>query len=143
MKKEHITIKRIRESWDKKFYCGYCDLYYIMKGKEPTYYNSGVYGWNCDIYTDYKRDIAITTGYRNMTGKRIPSELIEKYTKIAKNISENASETNYNYFTNSLKSKKSNSFSNSIDASSPFAFFYLNVYLHAFIIHKPPLVYQI
>ncbi len=28
--------------------------------------------------------------------------------KISKNISENASETNYNYFTNSLKSKKSN-----------------------------------
>ena len=32
----------------------------------------------------------------------------EDKTKISKNISENASETNYNYFTNSLKSKKSN-----------------------------------
>lgn len=32
----------------------------------------------------------------------------EDKTKISKNISENASETNFNYFTNSLKSKKSN-----------------------------------
>ncbi|MBR3832275.1 MAG: type IV secretion system DNA-binding domain-containing protein [Mycoplasmataceae bacterium] len=32
----------------------------------------------------------------------------EDKTKVSKNISENASETNYNYFTNSLKSKKSN-----------------------------------
>lgn len=32
----------------------------------------------------------------------------EDKTKISKNISENASETNYNYFTNTLKSKKSN-----------------------------------
>jgi len=32
----------------------------------------------------------------------------EDKTKISKNISENASETNYNYFTNSLSSKKSN-----------------------------------
>lgn len=32
----------------------------------------------------------------------------EDKTKISKNISENAAETNYNYFTNSLKSKKSN-----------------------------------
>lgn len=60
-----------------------------MAGTEPTYYNSGIYGWNCDIYCDYKRDIAITTGYRNMTGKRIPSELIEKYTAEAKKILEN------------------------------------------------------
>ncbi len=89
MSKQHTTIKNIRNLWDKTFRCGYCDLHYIFYYEEPTYYNSGVYGWNCDIYCDYKRDIAITTGYRNMTGKRIPSELIEKYTDNAKKILEN------------------------------------------------------
>ena len=84
--KTKTTIKNIRNNWRKVFYCGYCDLQYIMRGKEPTYYNAGVYGWNCDIYCDFKRDIAITTGYRNMTGKRIPDELIEKYTENAKEI---------------------------------------------------------
>lgn len=83
------TIKYIKSLWGKIYYCGYCDLQYIMRGEEPTYYNAGVYGWNCDIYTDFKRDIAITTGYRNMTGRRIPDQLIEKYTENAKKILEN------------------------------------------------------
>lgn len=83
------TIKYIKANWKKKFYCGYCDLQYIMRGTEPTYYNAGVYGWNCDIYCDFKRDIAITTGYRNMTGRRIPDELIKKYTDEAKEILKN------------------------------------------------------
>ena len=87
--KQHTTIKNIRNFWAKKFYCGYCDLQYIFRYEEPTYYNSGVYGWNCDIYCDYSRDIAITTGYRNMTGKRIPDELLTKYTNVAKAILEN------------------------------------------------------
>ena len=91
--KTHIAIKTIRNNWNKKFQCGYCDLQYIMRGKEPQYYNAGVYGWNCDVYCDFGRDIAITTGYRNMTGKMIPSELIEKYSKIAEEISKDWSKS--------------------------------------------------
>ena len=89
MSKIRVSMKYIRNVWRKTFCCGYCDLQYIFRYEEPAYYNSGIYGWNCDIYCDYKRDIAITTGYRNMTGKRIPSELIEKYTAEAKKILEN------------------------------------------------------
>ena len=86
--KKHTTIKSIRNNWNNVFCCGYCDLQYIFKYEEPTYYNAGVYGWNCDIYCDYARDIAITTGYRNMTGKMIPHELIKKYSDIARKIVE-------------------------------------------------------
>lgn len=70
----------------KVFRAGYCDLQDIYKYDDPQYYNCGVYGWNCDIYVDYKRDIAITTGYRNMRGERIPGDLIKKYSEIAKTI---------------------------------------------------------
>ena len=90
MTKTKTTMKAIRNNWRKVFCCGYCDLQYIMNGKEPTYYNAGVYGWNCDIYTNFSRDIAITTGYRNMAGERIPDEIIRKYSAIAKNICENS-----------------------------------------------------
>ena len=86
--KKHTTIKFVKGYFNKVFYCGYCDLQDIFKYEEPQYYNAGVYGWNCDIYTDYARDIAIITGYRNMTGKRIPDELIKKYTEKAKAINE-------------------------------------------------------
>ena len=84
--KQHVTIKYIKNVWGNVYRCGYCDLQYIMKGAEPNYYNSGVYGWNCDVYCDFKRDVAITTGYRNMAGRVIPNELIEKYSNIAKEI---------------------------------------------------------
>ena len=87
--KTQTTMKYIRNNWSKVFRAGYCDLQYIMRYEEPQYYNCGVYGWNCDIYCDFARDIAITTGYRNMTGKRIPSELIQKYSNIAKEIYKN------------------------------------------------------
>ena len=84
--KQHTTIKAIRNNWTKVFRCGYCDLQYIMIGKEANFYNSGVYGWNCDIYCDYANDIAITTGYRNMAGQTIPGEIIQKYSEAAKKI---------------------------------------------------------
>lgn len=82
MSKLRVSIKDVKNSFTKVFRCGYCDLQYIMYSN-PYFYNSGVYGWNCDIYVSYGHDIAITTGYRNMAGYRIPSELIEKYNKIA------------------------------------------------------------
>lgn len=93
--KIQTSIKNIKQNWKKVFYCGYCDLQYIMRGEEPTYYNAGVYGWNCDIYTDFSKDIAITTGYRNMTGRRIPDEILDKYTDNAKKILENMWEKPY------------------------------------------------
>ena len=89
MSKQHIAIKNIKNNYKKVFRAGYCDLQHIMRYEEPKYYNSGVYGWNCDIYIDYQYDIAITTGYRNMAGKRIPSEILEKYSEIAKEIVKN------------------------------------------------------
>ena len=86
--KTKTTMKAIKNNWSKVFKTGYCDLQYIFHNESPTYYNCGVYGWNCDIYTDFQRDIAITTGYRGMIGKQIPRELIEKYENIAKEILE-------------------------------------------------------
>lgn len=93
--KTKTTIKAIRNAYGKIFYCGYCDLQDIMRGTKPQYYNAGVYGWNCDIYTDYKRDIAVTTGYRNMAGVRIPDEIIKKYTEAAKKIAEDTKYSKY------------------------------------------------
>ncbi len=84
--KKQTTMKAIVNNWKNVYETGYCDLQFIFKYEEPQYYNNGIYGWNCDIYTDAIRDIAITTGYRNMRGKMIPRELIEKYSNIAKEI---------------------------------------------------------
>ena len=74
---------KVTNHYRNVFRCGYCDLQKIMRHTDPTYYNCGIYGWNCDLYTDSMTDTIITTGYRNMRGERIPSKLIEKYNKKA------------------------------------------------------------
>lgn len=108
--KTHTTIKFIRNNFKKVFRSGYCDLQYIMRGADPQYYNSGVYGWNCDIYIDYSRDIAITTGYRNMTGVLIPEEIVEKYTNKAKTILENTFKKSYDEIQEELNENRQNFF---------------------------------
>lgn len=100
--KTHTTIKFIRNNFKKVFCSGYCDLQHIMRGTEPQHYNSGVYGWNCDIYCDFSRDIAITTGYRNMTGILIPDEIVEKYTNKAKAILKNTLKKSYDEINETL-----------------------------------------
>lgn len=86
MSKIKTTRKEINNMFSNVFYCGYCDLQHIISKSEAVYYNCGVYGWNFDVFIDYPTDTAITTGYRNMTGRRIPSEIIEKYSSAAKEI---------------------------------------------------------
>ena len=74
----------------RAYYCfrvGYCDLQNIFRYVAADYYNCGVYGWNCDVYTC--GSLAITTGYRNMRGKSIPEEVLSKYDNIAKEILSN------------------------------------------------------
>ena len=106
--KTKVAMKSIRNSYNNIFCAGYCELEDIMRWREATHYNCGVYGWNCDIYTNYKRDIAITTGYRNMAGTKIPHELIEKFSKIARNIMNEYTGTNYEEVRDALDRNREN-----------------------------------
>lgn len=106
--KEKATMKSIRHNWKNVYACGYCDLQDIFRYEEAKYYNCGMYGWNCDVYVDFARDIAITTGYRNMTGKWIPSELIDKYSAIAKDICKDYWNKNYEEVKAALDQNKEN-----------------------------------
>lgn len=108
MMKVKTTIKAIRNGWKKVFATGYCELQYIFKYEEPQFYNAGVYGWNCDVYVDYKRDIAITTGYRNMIGRDIPLELINEYSEIAKEICSNVFSKPYEEIKKKLDENREN-----------------------------------
>lgn len=83
-----ITRATINQLYDKVFRARYCDLQNIFWNTSRRAYNSGVYGWNFDLYTEYSNgvSIAFTTGYRNMTGDRIPSDILQKYDTIARAI---------------------------------------------------------
>lgn len=69
------TRKQIQNSFARVFQCGYCELAEITT-KSPLLYNSGIYGWNYDVYVF--GNIAVTTGYRGMFGKNIPHELLQE-----------------------------------------------------------------
>lgn len=88
MSKIRVSMTEItkRRGWKNVYQCGYCELQTVFFAYNPTYYNAGVYGWNCDIYTDFATDTIITTGYRNTRGKKIDRDLIEKYEKKARRI---------------------------------------------------------
>ena len=86
--KFRTTQKAIRDGYAKIYRCGYCDLANLFRHTSPTAYTCGVYGWNFDLYDI--DNVAITTGYRGMIGKRIPSEIIRKYESKAKKATEKA-----------------------------------------------------
>jgi hypothetical protein len=99
-------MKEITKGFKKVWCCGYCDLQYIMDRDDARFYNAGVYGWNCDIYIDWENDAAITTGYRNMRGERIPDEIITKYSDEAKRIKAGASAVTYSETRAALEANK-------------------------------------
>lgn len=107
-KKYKINMTEVSRNWRYVFAAGYCDLQYIMRGIDPNAYNCGVYGWNCDIYFDYSRDIAISTGYRNMRGKMIPHELIKKHSSIAEEICKRPFSTPYEQIKEDLRINREN-----------------------------------
>ena len=80
------TSKELKNKVPSKylFKIGYCGLQHLLWFEKPIAFNSGVYGWNYDVYCI--NDIYITTGYRSMVGQNIPYELAKKYDDKAKEI---------------------------------------------------------
>lgn len=82
--KKSTTMKNIKNTYTHILQAPYCTLQDVLYNMDAQYYNSGAYGWNCDIYTF--GDVAIVTGHHNMCGKKIPPETIDKYAAIARSI---------------------------------------------------------
>lgn len=94
MSKMHMTRKAIRNfpGVSHVYYVGYCDLQFLLSDSNPVFYNAGIYGWNWDGYSFYDRSgrkIIINTGYRNMTGRKIPWEIAKKYNDLAESEHDN------------------------------------------------------
>ena len=81
---KHYTRKELQEL----FYCyqaGYCELYPLFYRNKKIGYNAGVYGWNFDIVKIHY-NIVITTGYRNMTGKKLPDDCKKILKQVKKHV---------------------------------------------------------
>lgn len=87
--KVRVTKKQIQENY-KTISVGYCDLQFLLKCKEPTFYTCGIYGWNADIYL-LDHNIALVTGYRPF------GDYNASYTGICKKYDEKARKIYCNY----------------------------------------------
>lgn len=76
MRKMKTTRKAVMASFPRVYEVGYCRLQTLFQFVEPSFYTSGTYGWNADIYSF--GDVAVVTGYRPF-GKPVPSGVEEKY----------------------------------------------------------------
>lgn len=88
MQKLKVTRKDIKASYNNIYNVGYCNMYYLLTGIEPRYYNCGVYGWNWDAY-EIEEGICIITGYRNTLGVNVDSKQLRYYEEQAREIREN------------------------------------------------------
>lgn len=80
-----MTNKEVRRVFDKVYSIGYGAMQFLLRFENRIGYNCGIYGWNYDVYS-LGNGICICTGYRNMPGKTIPYELVQKYDKYASEI---------------------------------------------------------
>lgn len=83
--KKHTSMKIVKQ-YTNVFCVGYADLQHLFTDEEPTYYNAGIYGWNCDLYTDSRTDSILCTGYRNTRGWKVPHDVVLEYDMKAKEI---------------------------------------------------------
>lgn len=83
---EKVT-RNFVNSYKNKICVGYCELYYLLYFKNRIGYNSGVYGWNYDVFhIDFRT--CIVTGYRPI-GNIKSYDLCYKYNEKARTIIEN------------------------------------------------------
>ena len=86
MEKVKITRKEVYARHRDVIRAGDGDLRNLLRYKDAWAYNSGVYGWNYDVYS--VGSTAICTGYRPI-GRRIGYDIVDKYEAEAKAINEN------------------------------------------------------
>lgn len=83
-----VTRKEIKENY-RAVSVPYFELQSLLHYRSPIAYNSGIYGWNYDVYDfrwDFSTNICICTGYRGYPGIPVERDLYVKYEEVAKEI---------------------------------------------------------
>lgn len=83
--KTRITKKAIMGAFDNVIRVGYCDMQDALTWCEPSFYTTGVYGWNSDVYV-IDSNTVIVTGYRPFGNVELPREVIDTLNKCARSI---------------------------------------------------------
>ena len=79
-----ITRNQLKKHYPHIFIVPYCDWQNLLSYEEPTYVNSGIYGWNYDGY-HINATTCVVTGYRTF-GTPVPREIVATYEEKAREI---------------------------------------------------------
>ena len=85
--KVQVTQKQVRTNYKAYMVTDGNPLECILSHVSAGYYNSGVYGWNADIYTF--DNVAFVRGYRPF-GNVFPSDVMKKFARRIKFVTEAA-----------------------------------------------------
>ena len=78
-----LTINDLKNNFGIIVSCGYCELQSLLNMKNRVGYNSGVYGWNFDVF-DFG-GVGLITGYRTRGADvRLSIDFCERWDERAK-----------------------------------------------------------
>lgn len=82
MPKINITRKWICNNFDNIISVPYCVAQDLLKYESPSWFTSGIYGWNADVYI-INNDTCIVTGYRPFGNIRPTYALTDVFNRTA------------------------------------------------------------
>ena len=82
MFKMYVTRKYVCGSFTNIISVPYCALQDLLKYETPTFFTSGIYGWNADVYM-INFDTCIVTGYRPFGNIRPSYALTDVFNRAA------------------------------------------------------------
>lgn len=78
MAKINVTRKWVYNNFDNIICAPYCSLQELLKDMRPSWYTSGLYGWNADIYI-VDMNTCIVTGHRPFGDIKPPHDILALY----------------------------------------------------------------
>ena len=82
MRKINVTRKYVRDSFTNIICVPYCGLQDLLKYDSPSWFTSGIYGWNADVYI-INNDTCVVTGYRAFGNIRLTYALTDVFNRTA------------------------------------------------------------
>jgi len=82
---KRVTKRSIKESYKYQIEIEYGYAQYLLTGRNRSFYTTGIYGWNADVF-HIDNDICIVTGYNPFGNNKPKTEIVKKYDDMARKI---------------------------------------------------------
>lgn len=81
---KRVTKKSVKENYKYQIEIPYGYAQHLLIGRNRSFYTTGVYGWNADVF-HINNDVCIVTGYNPFGNNKPKTEIVKKYDDMARN----------------------------------------------------------